>query len=108
MAKTDAEKARQEYQNRYEAIAGQWNAFATGPGKEAYEDLMRYIDSQREMYRKYAEERVMPSPNPTEGVVSIDNEMVSALLQNSRGLSIVKTYLESRVDTQVAPINKTK
>ncbi len=101
--KTEASKAREESQKanqaKYEQIAALWSNFATGIGKIAYDDLMQYIESQREMFRKYAEERVMPHPNPQEGKVPIDNEMVAALLQNSRGLSIVKTYLESRVDT---------
>jgi hypothetical protein len=69
---------------------------------------MQYIDSHREMYRKYAEERMMPHPNPDVGQVAIDSETCAALLQNSRGLHIIKTYLESRVDTQVAPTSKTK
>lgn len=76
-------------------IVKSWKAFSHTAG---YEDLMRYIDDMREMYRKYAEERAMPHPNGKE-TVPLDNETVAALLQNSRGLNIVKTYIELRVNT---------
>lgn len=98
---TDAEKAREEFSRTQKAIAAQWQNFATTVGKDAYEDLMNYIDSQREMYRKYGEEMVMPSPTG-QGMVPIDLQTAAILLQNSRGLSIVKTYIQSRVDMDVA------
>lgn len=101
----DATQARQEHKKLQERIVGQWKDFSR---TDAFQDLMQYIDQQREMYRKYAEERSMPHPNPEMGQVAIDNETVAALLQNSRGLNIVKTYLMSRVDNQVAPTSKTK
>ena len=75
-----------------EKIVKAWQAFST---TEAYEDLMKYIDMQREMYRQYAEERAMPHPMG-DGVVPLTNEDVAALLQNSRGLNIVRTYIELR------------
>lgn len=69
----------------------------------AYHDLISYINDTREMYRKYAEERAMPHPDPEQSekgaIIPIDNEMVAALLQNSRGLNNIKTYIEGRVNT---------
>lgn len=109
MPSEDKGKARSEHAKRQEQITKQWQAFATHNGKQAYEDLMQYIDDQREMFRKYAENQAMPHPNPQKAgeMVPIDNDMVAALLQNSRGLSIVKTYIASRVDSGVAQPNNT-
>ena len=106
MADEKKAKARKEGQALQAKITQQWAAFANVTGREAYEDLMKYIDGQREMFRKYAEERAMPHPNPhAEGkMVPLDNETVAALLQNSRGLNIVRTYIVNRVNTDdVAP-----
>jgi hypothetical protein len=84
-------------------IVKAWKAFS---GTEAYSDLLSYIDDTREMYRKYAEERAMPHPMG-EGVVPLTNEDVASLLQNSRGLNIVRTYIELRVNSaDVAQSNK--
>lgn len=95
--------AAQAYQNK---ITKEWQNFAATHGKAAFEDLMAYIDGQREMFRKYAEERAMPHPNG-EGQVPLDNETVAALLQNSRGLNIVRTYITNRVNaSDVAPTKK--
>lgn len=104
---TDGEKARKESLDKQQRITKQWQLFAA-QYPEAYNDLMSYIDSQRELYRKYAEERAMPHPNPLEGVVPIDNETISALLQNSRGMSIIQTYIRNRVDTPGVAQPKTK
>lgn len=103
-----SEKAHKELSEKQRKVVQQWQAFATVHGREAFDDLITYIDDMREMYRGYAENRAMPHPSKPDEYVPIDNETVAALLQNSRGLSIVKTYLTSRVDVQVAQTNKTK
>lgn len=83
----------------------QWKVFSK---QEAYQDLIEYVESQREMFRQYAEDRAMPHPLG-EGIVYLDNETVAALLQNSRGLNIVKTYIELRVNaTDVAQSTSNK
>ena len=93
-----AAKAREESQKLQQVINRQWIAFSKG-SPEAYQDLLEYVESQREMYRQYAEERAMPHPNPNVGgMVPIDNATVAALLQNSRGVNIVKTYIVNRVN----------
>lgn len=101
---TEATKLREAAQKKQTKINEQWAKFAKTLGREAYEDLIGYIDGQRDMFRKYAEERQMPHPNPQQGMVPLDNETVAALLQNSRGLNIVRTYIVNRVNTSdVAP-----
>lgn len=102
---TKGTKSRNEAAELQTKISKQWQAFANTTGREAYEDLMKYIDGQREMFRKYAEDRAMPHPNVNMNtVVPIDNETIAALLQNSRGLNIVRTYISNRVNTNdVAP-----
>lgn len=65
------------------------------------EDLFAYIDQQRELYRQYGEERSVNG-------APIDDHTVSALLQNGRGMRIVKTYIQSRIDADVAQPKKTK
>lgn len=105
MADQDKAKARSEAQELQAKITQQWRSFSNTHGREAYADLLQYIDGQREMFRKYAEERAMPHPNPSVGgVIPLDSETVSALLQNSRGLNIVRTYIVNRVNADnVAP-----
>lgn len=98
-AKDVAVKAVQQDQKRQEKITDQWKKFASTFGREAYEDLMQYAEQQREMYRQYAEEREMPHPNGN-GKIPIDNETVAALLQNSRGVNIMRTYITTRVNSQ--------
>ena len=105
---SDGQKLRDEGAKKRRVVAAQWQNFERGVGKVAYDDLMDYIDSQREMYRKYAEERMMPSPKGND-MVSIDNETVAALLQNSRGLSIVKVYINNQLEVDVStPEQQTK
>lgn len=108
MADAEKAKARSEYQKLNDRITSQWATFATSTGKAAYEDLLKYCDDQRAMLIKYAEERQMPHPNPSVGgMVPIDSETCAALLQNSRGINIVRTYIANRVNTNdVAPIKK--
>lgn len=100
------EKARDEYDALQNKIRSQWVNFATKTGREAYKDLLEYCDAQRELYRQYAEERQMPGPDGK--MYFIDSETAAALLQNSRGVNIVRTYIKSRVDADVAPTNQSK
>ena len=97
-----------EEMKRQKRITQQWKSFATTYGKEAYEDLMEYAEMQREMYRKYGEELTMPNPLG-DGIVPIDVNMAAILLQNSRGINIMRTYIHSRVNAEdVVQPKKTK
>lgn len=98
-------QADKEASKKQKAITKQWQLFATISGRDAYKDLMEYIDLQRELYRQYAEDMQMPSPTG-KGMVHIDKDTAAILLQNSRGLRIIQTYIRNRVDTDVAPIKK--
>lgn len=81
---TEAAKQRQ--------IVSEWGAFSH---TEAYKDLMDYCELQREMLLSYAEEMAMPHPSG-KGVVPINGEMSTFLLQNRRGINIVRTYIRLR------------
>lgn len=111
MAEKDKADLRKAQQRRQDQITKAWQAFAMGPGKLAIQDLFEYVENQREMYRKYAENRAMPSPDrstETPALVAIDNETIAALLQNSRGMYIVKTYIANRIHSDVAQPIKSK
>lgn len=103
----DGQQAREDYSKLQGKIMKQWQNFAKATGREAYEDLMQYIDSQRDMLIHFAEELEMPSPDG-KGMVSIPQETAATFLQTTRGLRIVKTYIQNRVDTDVAQSQKTK
>lgn len=102
MADADKEKARELENQKQAKITKQWKNFAKSNGREAYRDLMEYIDSMGGMYIKYAEDRAMPHPQGNGKVVMIDNETIGALLQNKRGMSIIQTYIRNRVESDVA------
>lgn len=104
----DKGQKRDEAQELQAKVTKQWQNFANTTGREAYRDLLAYIDDQREMFRKYAEDRQMPHPNGDGTYITLDNEATASLLQNSRGLNIVRTYLLARVEPQVAQSKKTK
>lgn len=98
--------AKQTESEKQASIVNQWQSFSN---TLAYQDLMDYIDGMREMYREYAEERTMPSPDPKSTTpIYLDNETTASLLQNSRGLNIVKTYIEARVEADVVQKSQTK
>lgn len=105
MANPELEKLKELEAKKQAKIVKQWKAFAATNGREAYADLMEFIDSMKTMYVKYGEERAMPHPVKAGDVVPIDNDTIAALLQNSRGLSIVKTYIQNRVESDVAQSN---
>lgn len=102
------QKAAEDFSKLQKKIVQQWAAFATTTGREAYADLIQYIDTQREMYRQYGEDMAMPHPTKAGEKVAIPAETISALLQNGRGMNIVKTYITSRVNSDVVQPKKTK
>jgi hypothetical protein len=103
----DGTQARDDFAKLQTKIKKQWHNFATSTGREAYEDLMQYIDSQREMLIHFAEELEMPSPDG-KGMATIPQETAATFLQTTRGLRIVKTYIQNRIDADVAQSQKTK
>lgn len=102
------EQQRTEAAEKQKRIIKQWREFANGYGRDAFQDLLDYSDDLRKMYIQYAEERTMPHPNGS-GSVPIDSETVNSLLQNSRGVNIMRTYILSRVNAEdVVQPKKTK
>lgn len=102
------QKAREDFAKQQARITKSWQMFyATPGGKAALDDLFAYINNQKEMYYRYGEDLAMPHPNPTQGLMPIDLQMAGSLLQSSRGMTIVKTYIQNRIDMNVAQPNKT-
>ena len=80
-----------ESSKKEQVLRNQWIEFAK---TDAYKDLMAYMQMQGDMLLQYAEELQMPNPNPTiGGKVAISGEIANLLLQNRRGINIVKTYI---------------
>ena len=82
-------------------IVNDWTAFSKTAG---YKDIMEYIDRHRTNLISFAEERAMPSPDG-KGMVSLNNETASSLLQNARGMNIVRTYIRLRSEDGVVQNN---
>lgn len=95
---TEKTEVRKESQKRQSQISAQWKAISA-QFPEAYNDLMRYLDSTRELYRAYGEERSMPGPDGKR--YTIDNDTIASLLQGARVCGMVKTYIVNRVDNDV-------
>ena len=106
MKETEATKARQEEAERQERIKKQWANFANVTGREAYADLIEWMTAERNNAIQYGENMAMPHPQ-TGQLMPLDLEICSILLQRSRVYSTVKTYIQSRVDPDVAQ-SKTK
>lgn len=109
MADVDKAEARRVSSEKQARITKQWNTFANEYGREAYEDLMSFCNSVREMYIKYGEDQAMPHPTKAGEVVQLSNDMIASLLQARRGAGMIQTYISNRVDTDVAqPTKPTK
>lgn len=97
----DKAKKRAEAREFQLAITEQWKAiFSKYP--EAVADYISYIDGLSTFYRYCAEEQEM------HGVI-LDDHKVSQMLQQARTCDTVKTYITSRMDSNVAqPIKNSK
>lgn len=84
-------KAKEEAAAKQRAINSQWKEFSK---TAAYKDLMSYMDDQSAMLLNYAESLQMPDPSGK--MVGIDGKMSNLLLQNRRGVNIVRTYIGLR------------
>lgn len=73
-------------------ILTEWATFSK---TTAFKELMQYMDDNRQLLHDYAEERVMPSPIDGKKI-AIDSETSNSLLQNARGINIVRTYIRLR------------
>jgi hypothetical protein len=84
-------------------ITKQWRAFSN---TEAFQDFVSYLDGLSDLYVKYGEERAMPGPDGKK--YSIDDHTIAALLQGRRVSGMVKTYITSRSEADVAQPVKSK
>ena len=89
------EKANKERIALNRRIHNDWVAFSK---TAAYKDLQEYMGSNHDLLVGYAKERVMPSPVGKGEQLIIDGETSSSLLQNARGIDIVRTYVEEHVN----------
>lgn len=101
MSREDKQRARDDYALVQQAITKGWKAVA-----EQYplliEDFVQFTQGLAAQYRYWANEQEM------EGV-PIDDHKVSQLLQQARTCDTVRTYITSRIDSDVAqPIKKSK
>lgn len=106
MANPDAQTARDEADALQKKITKQWQNFASMTGREAFADLIQYIDNLRAMYIKYGEDQAMPHPMKEGEIVPLTSDMIAGLLQSSRGCGMVRTYILSRVGSDVAQSTK--
>lgn len=101
MADPDKLKARQESQERQRLITEDWKKIAT-QYPHVLEDYLQYVQGLASIYRHWAEEQEMAG-------APIDDHKVSQLLQQARTCDTVRTYITSRIDSDVAqPIKKSK
>lgn len=80
---------------RIKLITNQWRTFSK---TAAYKDLMEYCNQNQAMLLDYAEEMVMPSPVAQGEQITLSIEKAHSLLQNRRGIGIVKTYVDGYVN----------
>lgn len=98
---TEGQEARDASSRQQAKIVKQWKNFAVGSAL-AYQDLIGYIDNNMAMYTKYCEDMSMPHPTKPGEVIPLSNDMIASLLQARRGCGMVKAYIQSRVDEDVA------
>jgi hypothetical protein len=93
LVKLDQQKEeRTKLQRR---IANDWKTFSK---TAAYKDLQEYMESNMAMLLEYSQDMVMPSPVGKGEEIIIPIEKAHSLLQNRRGLAIVKTYVDGYVN----------
>lgn len=83
---------------RLELVTAQWRKFAHEYGKEAYQELMDYIEMQDYFAILAAKGPISTFSEEDGQQVKFDRENAAALLQRSVGYDIVKTYVEGYVN----------
>ena len=96
---TEQTNERLEQQKRDEALAAQWKSIQVSYPL-AIKDLFEYIDGVRSLYVKAGEDRELAG-------LPLNDHDIAAYLQRGAGADMIKTYIESRIDPDVAqPIKK--
>lgn len=101
LGREDRQKAREEAAKFQAAITEGWKEVAAKyPG--LIEDFVNYSDGLAAMYRNFANEQAI-------GKEKLDDHEVVQYLQRAKQCDIVKTYITSRIDQDVAqPIKNSK
>lgn len=101
ISREERARAREEGREYQKAITEGWKAVAA---EHPYllEDLNNFVNGLTASYRRWAEDQAI-------GDTPIDDHKVSSLLQQARACDIVRTYITSRIDQDVAqPIKNSK
>lgn len=97
----DKAKAREEAKLVQQQITKGWKEVASN-FPYLIQDLNLYVDGITAFYRQCAEDQEIHG-------VPIDDHKIASLLQQARACDIVRTYITSRIDQDVAqPIKKSK
>lgn len=101
MASEDKANARAEALEVQKAITKAWKEIAT-KYPAIIEDFNLYVDGIIAFYRQCADDQEMHG-------LLLDDHKISSLLQQARACDIVRTYITSRIDSNVAqPIKNSK
>lgn len=94
MASEEAQKAREEARLVQQEITKGWKVIARD-APLLIEDLNKYVDGLITFYRQCADDQEMYG-------VPLDDHKIASLLQQARACDIVRTYITSRIDSDVA------
>lgn len=96
----EPKQARDEAKLVQQEITKGWKAVAKS-SPLLIDDLNKYVDGLITFYRSCADEQEMYG-------APLDDHRISSLLQQARACDIVRTYITSRIDQDVAQLNKSK
>lgn len=88
------ELTKEQRIKRSKLVANQWLAFSK---TTAYKEFILFMESNQETLLYYAEEGVVPNPSGNGTDIPISGEKSNMLLQNRRGIGIVKAHVEGIV-----------
>lgn len=101
MDREEKARLRAEEKKRQAAIANGWKEIATNY-PAVLEDFFGYTEGLAKLYRYWADEQSI-------GDDKLDDHEVVQYLQRARVCDMVRTYITSRIDQDVAqPIKKSK
>lgn len=101
MSKEDALNAKEEARLVQQEITKGWKTVAK-KYPLLIEDLNKYVDGITTFYRQCADDQEMYG-------APLDDHRIASLLQQARACDIVRTYITSRIDSNVAqPIKNSK
>lgn len=100
MSREDAKRARDEGKLIQQAITKGWQEIAA-QYPLLIEDFIQYTSSTAALYRQWAEDQEMHG-------VPLDDHKIASFLQQARVCDMVRTYITSRIDQDVAQPKQSK